>query len=116
MAERLESYFQSSYYTENQLDTFQGCSATAATESRITCHWRFTYRDPTAEELQLTLRDRVEQCISTDQRVEQDDQVNHPDSYYADTFVLDQSRLTLSRKDKAELDATFVFYIWALNP
>ena len=76
---------------------------------RMTCRWSFVYRDVSANKLYDQLVNVGLSCLTDPGDMQQDDSVNHPDSYAAQLFDLDRARLTVSLKDKAATQNSHVF-------
>lgn len=73
------------------------------------CTWTFQYRDVEAYATFETLGQELKNCLGDRAALSDDQQVNHPDFYDAQLFLLDQAKLALSVKDKSALGNTFVF-------
>ncbi len=71
------------------------------------CQWRFEYRALEAHTLFEKIGAALEACLGPE--ATQDAPVNHPDSYDLRVFSAKDGAVYLSIKDKAALDATFVF-------
>ncbi|MEX0345276.1 MAG: hypothetical protein AB3N20_10175 [Rhizobiaceae bacterium] len=74
------------------------------------CMWTFEYRDQHATAGFTALLGRIKQCLGSSASESMDTGVNHPDSYEARYFELDGFRFTVSIKDKAPLQKSFVFF------
>ena len=78
-----------------------------AADGSRSCRWAFALQDPRGREIYDALARRLMACAKS---WEHDTGVNHPDSYLAITIKLEENALRLSLKDKAALDATYLFY------
>ncbi len=74
------------------------------------CMWTFKYRDQHATAGFAALFGRIKQCLGPNASELMDAGVNHPDSYEARFLDADGLRFTVSIKDKAPLQKTFVFF------
>ena len=74
----------------------------------VICEWGFEYRAERATQHYDTLVRRVSECFP-DLDFDDDDQVNHPDTYTQAIFELPKVNLAVSLKDKAALSQTLVF-------
>ncbi|MEM9277153.1 MAG: hypothetical protein AAGA76_01115 [Pseudomonadota bacterium] len=77
--------------------------------SAYICFWEFDYRSPAATQGFETLNQSLIQCLGSDAQVKSDQPVNHPDFYDLKTYATDTATLSISIKDKAALEKTFVF-------
>ncbi len=75
------------------------------------CMWAFAYRDDNAIAGFDHLIAALKSCFDGQDPVRDDGTVNHPDSYDARRFTVDGIRFSVSVKDKAALEKTFVF-LW----
>ena len=73
------------------------------------CAWEFPYRAAPAYDTFDDLVDRLDQCIGRQATLHSDRSVNHPDFYALRRFEMEQAQVSVSVKDKAALDRTFVF-------
>ena len=74
----------------------------------VDCRWSYPYRDVLALHAFEDLLAMVTQC--TDEEIVEDEaQVNHPDSYDLRQFRLGESVVSLSLKDKGALGQSLVF-------
>ncbi len=90
-------------------------SGAACTTSRvlggagsIDCHWSYAYRGAAALQAFEDLLALLRQCAD-EEIVEDEAQVNHPDSYDLRQFRLGESVVSLSLKDKGALGQSLVF-------
>ncbi len=81
---------------------------TVSGEPWVFCRWQHGYRAPEASAQFDAWRDRLDTCFDAS-RASDDDAVNHPDSYALHQVRGQGAVLSVSLKDKAALDATFVF-------
>lgn len=72
------------------------------------CRWDYTYREPAAVELMRTINIEIQKCLGVQSR-KIEDGVNHPDTYEQRLFRLGDINISLSLKDKAALNQSFVF-------
>lgn len=73
------------------------------------CVWTFDYRSIRATEGFEALNRSLLQCLGPEVRIRSDQPVNHPDTYDLRTYVYGDASLSVSMKDKAALDKTYVF-------
>lgn len=73
------------------------------------CMWTFPYRDQAASSGFDALSNAVGMCIGEGAAGQQDQRVNHPDFYDARSYHRGNATVTVSIKDKAALEHTFVF-------
>ena len=71
------------------------------------CQWAYDYRSTAAQIAFADLEREIAMCLSASAK--QDAPVNHPDSYRLMQFDAEQTRISLSLKDKASLQKTFLF-------
>ena len=90
---------------EASCDTFV---ALGASPSRY-CRWQFDYRAADSETIFSNLTSAFETCFGADSTRPADRSVNHPDTYHLRQFELDGWVVSVSLKDKAGLQASFVF-------
>lgn len=79
-----------------------------ASPSRF-CRWQFDYRAADSETIFSNLTSAFETCFGADSTRPADQSVNHPDTYHLRQFELDGWVVSVSLKDKAGLQASFVF-------
>ena len=87
-------------------ECFTYLTTTGATGT--SCQWEFAYRSETPKTFASDLWRMIETCKPGGQ-MREDDQVNHPDSYGLRVWQADQNTYAVAVKDKAQLNATFVF-------
>ena len=75
----------------------------------MTCQWPFELRDAQARETFEQLAQGIETCTGTIVLLDQDQQVNHPDTYDLRKFEKESIAIDVSLKDKGALQQTFVF-------
>ncbi|MEL6996777.1 MAG: hypothetical protein AAFP68_00830 [Pseudomonadota bacterium] len=85
-----------------------GTALTTGGGREIHCRWSFAYRDEAAISLHDRIASDVQTCLNAT-AVPREDGVNHPDSYDQQRFHAGDVDLSLSLKDKAALQRTFVF-------
>jgi hypothetical protein len=73
------------------------------------CMWEFWYRDPRAYSTFEKLDQELRSCVDDRAVVSDDQNVNHPDFYDAQLFLLDRAKVAVSVKDKSAQESTFVF-------
>lgn len=73
------------------------------------CAWEFPYRSAQAPETFDALLGLIRGCFGDSADLRRDQGVNHPDSYDLRQARLDGVDFSVSIKDKAALNATFVF-------
>lgn len=73
------------------------------------CAWVFPYRAKRATDTFDELAGKLDACLAGRATVHGDRSVNHPDTYAARRYDLEQAQVSLSVKDKAALGKTFVF-------
>lgn len=71
------------------------------------CHWSFDYRSAAAEDAFDTIQDRLSACLGS--TPVSDAPVNHPDSYRLVQYEKEDALISLSLKDKASRQQSFVF-------
>ena len=85
-------------------------SALAQTGGRFTyCAWSFDYRAPLANDAFNHLLHAVPACLGLDVARKNDQKVNHPDFYDLQLFETPEAEVSVSLKDKAGLQETYVF-------
>ncbi|MEM9060643.1 MAG: hypothetical protein AAGD13_09290 [Pseudomonadota bacterium] len=85
-----------------------GTAITQRGRREIHCRWSFDYRAEAAIAFQDHVASRLRECLSAvDVAPEQG--VNHPDTYDQQQFRADDLGASLSRKDKAAINATLIF-------
>jgi len=80
-----------------------------AKRSWYRCAWAFPYRAKRAADTFDALAGKLDGCLARRATPHGDRSVNHPDSYAARRYELEQADVSLSVKDKAGLGKTFVF-------
>ncbi len=73
------------------------------------CAWEYPYRSPHANEAFEALHGLIGECFGDRAPMRKDPGVNHPDFYDLRQYRLDHVDLSVSIKEKAALQATFVF-------
>ncbi|MEM7213087.1 MAG: hypothetical protein AAF479_14550 [Pseudomonadota bacterium] len=84
---------------------------TALTQSggrELHCRWSFKYRATEAKATQVRLASSIQTCLNAT-KVAPEQGVNHPDTYDQQRFLIGKAELSLSLKDKAALQRTYVF-------
>lgn len=71
------------------------------------CRWDYDYRAIAASELMRTLNLEIQKCLGVQSR-KIEDGVNHPDTYEQRLYRLGDINISLSLKDKAALNQSFV--------
>lgn len=79
---------------------------TAARE--IHCRWSFDFRSDEAVEMQDRLASDIRDCLDAS-TISPEQGVNHPDTYDQQRFRTADTALSVSLKDKAALQQSFVF-------
>ena len=88
----------------------QCASATGEGGSEIYyCSWQFPFRSGEARQLFTQLDAQVDSCLNTDSASTSDQPVNHPDSFWLNTYQLEKSKLSISVKDKSSLGKSLLF-------
>ena len=85
-----------------------GTALTQTGEHEIHCRWSFDYRADTAVRHHERLAARIRHCLDAIQ-VAPEQGVNHPDSFDQSFYRAGKISLSLSLKDKASLQKSFVF-------
>lgn len=86
------------------------CSVTKRSKrSWYSCRWDFPYRATQAYQTYDAFVERMSGCIGQRATMHSDQSVNHPDYYDLRRFELTQADVSVSVKDKAALENTFVF-------
>lgn len=87
-----------------------GCGTTAGLNNAqtATCRWDFDLRAKHARMLFEARLAELQSCLPQYSQ-KTDDPVNHPDSYLLETFSQGSTRISISLKDKAQLQQSFVF-------
>ena len=75
------------------------------------CSWTFPYRSDEAAATFEQFADQLEGCFGPEAAPGGGPGVNHPDSYAQRRYTAGPVSISLSLKDKAALDSTFVFVI-----
>lgn len=86
-----------------------GLSQNSAGQRQFHCQWKFEYRSPGASETLNSLSGAAQSCFEHQAIAFRDQGVNHPDTYDQRQFILGDAVLTISLKDKAALQKTYVF-------
>ncbi len=71
------------------------------------CRWDYGYRTSDAAELLRTINIDIQRCLGIQSR-KIEDGVNHPDTYEQRLYRLGDINISLSLKDKAALNQSFV--------
>lgn len=85
-----------------------GTALTQSGSRELHCRWSFAYRAAEAEATQDRLASDIRNCLNA-AKVAPEQGVNHPDTYDQQLFRTEDAELSLSQKDKAALQRTFVF-------
>ncbi len=75
----------------------------------LNCQWGFSFRNPDARNAFRHLSDQVRECSGVIVLMDQDQQVNHPDTYDLRKYDWNGAIIDVSLKDKGALQQTFVF-------
>ncbi|WP_120499236.1 hypothetical protein [Roseovarius sp. EL26] len=75
----------------------------------VFCQQAYPYRAADATSRFMELNRDISECLQSQAVVSQDQTVNHPDFYDLYQYNLDQVTVSVSLKDKASLQQTFVF-------
>ncbi|WP_371224202.1 hypothetical protein [Roseovarius sp. 2305UL8-3] len=78
------------------------------------CRWGFDYRAAAAEALYAQIEQISAACFGDISATPNAPDVNHPDSYLIRQFTGQGIEVSVSLKDKAALDQSFVF--WRVTP
>lgn len=78
--------------------------------SELICFWQFDYRAESATTQFISLYNQLDSCQPPNKQDIRDQKVNHPDYYDLRTFENNGTNFSVSLKDKAALDQTFVFF------
>ena len=73
------------------------------------CTWTFPLRAQRATDSFDAFAGKLDGCLAQRATIHNDRSVNHPDSYTARRYDLEQAEVSLSVKDKAALGNTFIF-------
>ena len=73
------------------------------------CAWKHPFRAASAARSFERINEELQQCIGDRATIHGDQGVNYPDFYDARHYILDGASVTVSLKDKIELQSTFVF-------
>ncbi|SPH18005.1 hypothetical protein DEA8626_01535 [Defluviimonas aquaemixtae] len=73
------------------------------------CAWQYQYRSTRAHRAFDALQGLIRDCFGNRAHMRKDQGVNHPDSYDLRQYRLDSVEMSVSIKDKAAQQATFVF-------
>lgn len=73
------------------------------------CSWSFPFRSGEARQLFTALNEQIGSCLNIGPATASDKPVNHPDSFWLNTFRLKKSELSISVKDKSNLDKSLLF-------
>lgn len=71
------------------------------------CQWQFPYRSKAAKDAYLASETALDGCFN--KQAADTNAVNHPDSYDQLLYTTDEHLISLSLKDKAQLNSTFLF-------
>ena len=85
-----------------------GKSLTASNRISYHCAWEFDFRQSASEAYFKKISEVVSACAKRDETNEQS-RVNHPDSYDQLNFERSGETISISLKDKAALQKTYVF-------
>lgn len=93
------------------LDTMAKCTSALALSGQKSTHcaWPFDYRAPQATDAFEAVIKAVASCVDTSLKVENDQDVNHPDFYDLRIFNTSRGEVGVSLKDKGGLQKTYVF-------
>ena len=87
-----------------------GCSVRKTTQGNVyLCDWAFPHRAKQAYDRFESLARDVHDCLGERAVLHNDQSVNHPDYYALRRFETDRASVSVSVKDKAALDRTYVF-------
>ena len=75
----------------------------------LVCFWQYEYRNSEAAEQFWRLNIEFQELAGTESPAVEDLDVNHPDYYDLKTYNTNDAMVSVSLKDKAALDQTFVF-------
>ena len=81
---------------------------TETTKTGVSCHWVFDFRDAEARAFAADIWDTLKVCRDG-VSLEEDQRVNHPDSYDLQSWRTREGTYSISIKDKGALNQTFVF-------
>ena len=73
------------------------------------CAWKHPFRAASAALSFERINKELKECIGDRATIHSDQGVNHPDFYDSRHYILDGAVVTVSLKDKIELQSTFVF-------
>jgi hypothetical protein len=91
------------------LDASECAVSTSSIPKSYSCTWAFDFRAGATYETYEEIRARLDGCIGEASTTRDDRGVNHPDFYAARHYLLKQTDISVSIKDKGELRKTFVF-------
>lgn len=93
-----------------KLEGASDCAVRQLLESKsYHCTWTFQHRDAEAYTTFENLDQALRSCIGDRAALSDDQRVNHPDFYDSRIFLLDQTKVAVSVKDKSALGSTFIF-------
>ena len=75
----------------------------------LNCQWGFSFRNPDAWKSFERLSGQIRECSGVAVLIDQDQLVNHPDTYDLRKFDWNGAIIDVSLKDKGALQQTFVF-------
>ncbi len=78
-------------------------------EQGLVCFWEFAYRNPAAQTFYQAMGDNVSGCLGAAAETPPEPGVNHPDSYALRQFAAEGRLISVSLKDKAQMDKSIVF-------
>ena len=73
------------------------------------CSWTFPFRSGEARQLFTNLNEQIGLCLNIGPNHESDQPVNHPDSFWLNTYRLETTKLSISVKDKSSLGKSLLF-------
>ena len=73
------------------------------------CSWSFSFRSGEARQLFAGLNDQIAGCLKIDPVLAKDQRVNHPDSFWLNTYQVNGAELSISIKDKSNLGKSLLF-------
>lgn len=87
------------------------CGTSMAPTGEISrhCHWSFDYRSAAAKDAFAATFDAATSCLAQKETSQSAPDVNHPDSYDLRAFEVDGGTLSVSLKDKGQLQQTLIF-------
>lgn len=73
------------------------------------CSWSFPFRSGEARDLFTALNQQIGACLKIGSAAASDQPVNHPDSFWLNTYRLENTELSISVKDKSTLEKSLLF-------